>query len=226
METASPHPELADYEFVVQRAPDEWYVLDILQHEDKARDHYRHVWEKLASVLRKYHGMIEREPAPAWVSWKPGDWCEQQRGYEGRRKYVAWCGDSVVGFLNVWSGFPSQQQPGRSVLYVEHVATAPGSIETELWSPRYRGVGMALMAYAGFLSMSEGFEGRLGLHVAHDEAMGFYRRLQAKCGGTLFYPERNGVVGPTPHGENDRDRIYLESTEHGTKAWLEEYRRA
>src|SRR5262249_49370062 len=147
-------------------------------------------------------------PTPEWTNWKPGEWCDQQRGYENRQKIVAWCGSHLAGFLNVWPNFDSIHQTGKCVLYIEHLAASPGDLTTELWARRYSGVGAALFAYSVLLSHLGGFEGRLGLHVADSVALGFYRHLHTKRSGALFYPEQAGVAGPTPRGDRETGKTY------------------
>jgi hypothetical protein len=61
--------------------------------------------------------------------------------------------------------------------------------------------------------------------VADAEALSFYRHIDGKCEGTLLYPERTGVEGPTPRGAHEMPKTYLETTEAGATRWLEEYRR-
>jgi hypothetical protein len=77
------------------------------------------------------------------------------------------------------------------------------------------------------LSHQQGFEGRLGLHVADVAALRFYRWLHDDCcRGALLNPERTGVNGPTPRGAHEAGKTYLETTEAGATGWLQEYRRA
>lgn len=131
-----------------------------------------------------------------------------------------------MGFLNVWPDCSCVHQADKKSLYIEHLAAAPGNIGTELWARRFRFVGAALLAYTILLSHLGGFEGRLSLHVGDEQALGFYRHLNTvRCGGNLFYPEQTGVPGPTPRGEHERGRTYLETKEDGANSWLEEYRR-
>jgi hypothetical protein len=137
---------------------------------------------------------------------------------------VAWCGSRLVGFLNVWPDFESIHQTGKRVLYIEHIAASPGDLSTELWARRYSGVGAALFAYAVLVSHVRGFEGQLGLHVADPSALAFYRHLHSKCLGGLFQPERTGVAGPTPRGDREASKTYLETLEAWATQWLEGYR--
>ena len=160
------------------------------------------------------------------MAWRPWKWCDDKReAYEPRQKFVAWCGSSLAGILNVWPRFPSVFEEGRHTLYIEHVAASPGNVKTELWDRRYTGIGQALLAFAVKLSHDGGLEGRLSLHVADAVALGFYRQLNQKLSGGLFYPERNGVTGPTPHGARDDPTMtYLEATQAGAMQLLGVYR--
>ncbi len=218
--------QTADFCFViVEEATGSSVELDIRESDDVAKRHFESVWQRLYGSLQKHHEICGR-PSPGWTSWKPWDWCRETKpGYEGRVKYTAWCGDAPAGFLNVWENFPSQYQPDKGVIYLEHIAAAPGSQTTEIWHRRFRAVGAALFAYAVLISHQRGFEGRLGLHVADEEALNFYRHIHVKCKGSLFCPEKQGVAGPTPRGAHDAAKTYLETTEAGATGWLEEYRR-
>jgi GNAT superfamily N-acetyltransferase len=218
--------EEADYCFVVADSARNSILLQFRSHDEAAKQQYLGVWHKLSQAIQKHHQLAGGPPAPEWAAWKPGEWCDQQRGYENRQKVVAWCGNHLVGFLNLWPDVEASHQHGKRVLYIEHLAAAPGNLTTELWDRRYAGVGAALFAYAVLFSHQRGHEGRLGLHVADEAALRFYRHLNDRCGGALFYPERTGVPGPTPRGPHEAGKTYLETTEAGAMRWLEEYRRA
>ncbi len=215
----------SDYCFVVKDPEGNSILVEFRPHDVAARQQYRGVWNKLSQAVQKQHELSAGRPPPEWTRWKPWDWCDQVRGYENRVSFVAWCGDHLVGFLNFWPAFEAIHQVGKRVLYVEHLAAAPGNLTTELWVRRYRYVGAALFAYAILVSHLQGFEGRLGLHVADESALEFYRSLHRKCGDTLFFAERTGVPGPTPRGADEVLRTYLETTEGGATSWLEGYRR-
>jgi hypothetical protein len=213
-----------NYLFVVQDPQDQAVLVDFRDHDDAAKQQYLGVWHKLAQAVQRHHQLGGHSPAPPWTAWKPGEWCDQQRGYESRRKVVAWCDDNLVGFLNLWPDFRASQAPDKNVLYVEHLAAAPGNLVSELWVPRFRRVGGVLLAYAIWLSTKQGLEGRLGLHAADDQALSFYQHVDRKyCAGTLFYPVRTGVAGPTPRGRHEEAKPYLETTEAGAARWLKEY---
>lgn len=215
----------SEYWFVVQDPDGLSNLLEIRPHDDPAKQQYRGVWNKLSQAVQKHHELGPKTPAPAWTTWKPWDWCDQRKGYESRQQFVAWAGNQLVGFLNVWPDFDAIHQASKRVLYIEHLAAAPGNLTTELWERRFRGVGAALFAYAVLVSHQRGFGGRLGLHVADEAALEFYRHLHSKkCGGALFYPEQSGVPGPTPHGEDERSKTYLETKEDAATGWLEGYR--
>ncbi len=214
----------SDYCFVVENPDKKSVLLEIRPHDDLARQYYLGVWQKMSQALQKRH-QLAGTAAPEWTTWKPGEWCDQRRGNENRQQLVAWCGDDLAGFLNLRPNHPSVFQTDKYVLYVEHLAAAPGNITTDLWVRRFGRVGETLFAYAVLVSHLQGFEGRLGLHAAETSALGFYRRLHQKCGERLFHPERIGVAGATPHGVRETTRTYLETVEAGATGWLEEYRR-
>ncbi len=215
----------SDYCFVVEDPERSAFLLEFRPHDDRAKQQYLGVWQKMSQALQKHHQLGGGVAAPEWTAWKPGEWCDQRRGNENRQQVVAWCGDNLVGFLSIWPNCPSACQPGKSLLYVEHMAAAPGNITTQLWVRRFRRVGEALFAYAILVSHLQGLEGRLGLHAAEASVLGFYRKLHEKCGNNLFHSERTGVVGPTPHGEREGSKVYLETKEAGATGWLEGYRR-
>jgi GNAT superfamily N-acetyltransferase len=211
--------------FVVEDAGGTSYELDIARVADRAKQHLQSVWQRLSLAVETW-GKIESLVVPGWTQWKPWKWCDDTRAaYQPRQQFVAWCGNTLAGILNVWPGFASVHEAGKDTLYVEHVGAAPGNLNAGLWDRRYRGVGQALMAYAVKLSQEQGFDGRLSLHAADDPALNFYRHLQAKLGGSLFHPERTGVIGPTPHGPaSDGGRTYLEMKQTEAIRLLEVYR--
>lgn len=224
-------PDPTNYSFVVEYSTDDdtwrWVELEIREHDDLARRQYLGIWHKLCQSLQSHHDLGGLTQPPQWVSWKPGEWCNQKKGYERRLQYVASAGPNLVGFLNCWPNVPSVEDQSKELLYVEHVATAPGNIQTDLWRRKFRYVGQALLAYAVLLSQLHGFDGRIGLHVAGAEAIGFYRRISERdCQGKLFRGERTGISGPTPRGEAEQAKIYLETVETEATNWLETYRKA
>lgn len=215
----------ADYCFaVIEEASDRSVELEIRRYDDVAKQHFQSVWQRLYTALQN-HSKICNRAVPGWALWKPWEWGEQRKtGYEPRNKLAGWCGDIPVGFLNVWADVPSTHQPDKKLLYIEHLAAAPGNLVTELWHRRFKALGGALFAYAVLLSDQLGFEGRLGLHVADESALAFYRYINLRCENSLLCPERTDVKGPTPRGEHDIGKTYLETTEIGAKRWLGEYR--
>lgn len=121
------------YEFLVEDdSTNEVYCLDFATVDDKAKKWLSGVWQRMAMSLDKAY-KIAGGQAPPWVEWKVWEWCESKKpGYEPRTMHVAWCGDQIAGFLNVWPGFPSQFESGKSGLYIEHLGTAPGNQRTDI----------------------------------------------------------------------------------------------
>jgi len=65
-------------------------------------------------------------------------------------------------------------QKGKPLVYVDFVESAPWNRASVSGSQRYRTVGALLIRSAVALSMSEGFQGRIGLHSLR-QADSFYR---------------------------------------------------
>ena len=101
-----------EYCFVVEDLDDQAFEIEILPSDDRAREHFQSVWQRL-SMAAEWFYKKEYPPAPEWVTWKPWKWCDDKReAYEPRQKFVAWCGASLVGILNVWPQFPSVMDIG------------------------------------------------------------------------------------------------------------------
>jgi hypothetical protein len=72
--------------------------------------------------------------------------------------------------------YRSRCESGRSLVYVDFLATAPWNRCSIQNPPSYKGVGMALVTYAVKRSFDLGYKGRLGLH-ALPLAEAFYAKL-------------------------------------------------
>ena len=219
--------QAADFCFVALDPAGQAFELEIVPSDDRAKQYFQTVWQRMSGAVENFHKLSDSQP-PGWAAWTPWKWCEDKRtDYAARQKYVAWSGPHLVGLLNVWADFPSIHQSGTSCLYIEHLAAAPGNLNTELWLRKFEHVGIALLAFSVLLSHQSGSGGRVALHVGDESVLNFYRRVSDKIGGSLFFPEQTGVTGPTPHGvHGDSERVYLEMTDEGATRLLEEYRRA
>lgn len=215
-----------DFEFVIQDDAEDWHRLDFRVYDEAAKPWFSSVWQRMVVALDSAHKQTATS-LPEWAQWKPWDWCEKKRpGYEPRQTIVAWCGGHMAGFMNVWSGIPSQMDSGQSTLYIEHVAAAPWNQNTELWRRKYRQTGTALLAYAIKMSQDQAMDGRVSLHASNDSALAFYRKVAENRTPQLFHEEKTGVTGPTPHGNHDVSKTYLETTPAGAINFLEDYRHA
>ena len=70
---------------------------------------------------------------------------------------------------------------GKPVLYMEYIETAPWNLAGLVETPRFSGVGIALLQAAIQLSADEGFGGRIGLHSL-PQSEPFYRRYMCDLG--------------------------------------------
>jgi hypothetical protein len=89
----------SNYCFVVEGAEGTAFRLEIRPYDNDGERHFQSVWKRLFAALQDHHKFCER-PAAAWTAWKPWEWYKERRpGYEGRLKYVGWCGNIPIGFL-------------------------------------------------------------------------------------------------------------------------------
>ena len=96
-------------------------------------------------------------------------------------------------------------QTGKPVLYIEYIETAPWNLAALVESPRFSGVGIALIQAAIQVSVDEGFAGRIELHSL-PRSQPFYRRYMLDLGIDAAHPERLG---------------YFEMTENQAKEFVE-----
>src|SRR4051812_7291993 len=109
-------PDEGEFCFVIEDGEGRSYELEVRSSDDRARDHFQSVWQRLAMGTEWFYNK-ECPPSPEWVQWKPWKWCDDKRAdYAPRQKFVGWCGPHLAGLLNVWPGFPSPHQAGQSSL--------------------------------------------------------------------------------------------------------------
>jgi ribosomal protein S18 acetylase RimI-like enzyme len=214
-----------EFIFSVEGSTGERFALEFRLFDSAAQPWFTSVWQRMSAALQAAHKEAGTT-APDWVQWQPWKWCEKTKpGYENRRTIIGWCGSQIAGFLNVWKGFESQVDAGDQTLYIEHLAAAPWNLNTELWRRQYGQIGTALLAYAVKVSQDEGLNGRVSLHASNDSALTFYRNVGNGRSALLYFPEKTGVLGPTPHaGRNDSRLTFLEMTPEGAIDFLEDYR--
>ncbi|MBW4667145.1 MAG: GNAT family N-acetyltransferase [Cyanomargarita calcarea GSE-NOS-MK-12-04C] len=82
--------------------------------------------------------------------------------YEG---YAVECNDQTEGVLLLETQLHgSQITPGKRIVYIYYVATAPWNREAIQRPPKLQGIGTALLLFAISRSLELGYEGRVGLH--------------------------------------------------------------
>jgi hypothetical protein len=197
--------------------------LSLHVNHELAYSYFKDVWYKLLLALKNFH-KIHGTSAPECVNWEPHDWSRATKGVEDRVKVTAWDGNAMVGFVNLRPAFNSPHDSAKRVMYVEHMAAAPGNLATDLWEKRLSYVGQALLAYAVLQSHQAGFDGLLGLHAADDTALAYYEKLNSDFEGKLFFDKAFDVAAPFPIGDKARSKPYLETTPAGALELLEAYR--
>jgi hypothetical protein len=194
--------------------------LRISAMDEGAHTQLKGVWSKMYTALRNYHECKGSVEVPSWTSWNLSDWYQSKKVTD-RLKFAAWIGDVLVGFLNVRAGYPCHSEPGKCLLYIEHIATAPGNILQDIWGRRFKSVGTALVAYSILQSIERGYEGRIGLHAADDAAADYYVRLSDKH--RILLPPKTEIPG-TPEDRQARLHPYFESDPVRARLFLEGYR--
>ena len=107
------------------------------------------------------------------------DWSAKANYFHGLlsyRFYSVECETQTQGLMLLYREHSCRihSQRGKAALYVDYLAAAPWNQPALSHQPRYSGVGSVLMAAAVQASLTEGFQGRMGLHsLPQSEA--FYR---------------------------------------------------
>src|SRR5262249_25396075 len=115
-------------------------VLDIRPYDEQAHQAISGIWTRMQAAVESYHkNAAESMPVPTWAIWSVQKWCESK--HPPRQKFIAWDGDVIAGFVTLRPDFVSPHMGARRVLYLEHLATAPGNTRTEIWCRRLKHVG-------------------------------------------------------------------------------------
>ena len=80
-------------------------------------------------------------------------------------------------------------QTGKPVLYIEYIESAPWNLAGLVETPRFSGVGVALMQTAIQVSADEGFAGRMALHSL-PQSQRFYQRYMHNLGIDVSHGEK------------------------------------
>lgn len=175
-------------------------VVDAILHtgltEEQIRD-AQGLWEPIrkASIQRLLTEGYKLEDLPKHWGW---DWTRkiQRLGNPLFGFYGIECDGRMQGLLEVakeghLAKLPSQ--PGKPLIYVKYVETAPWNIRLLEPKPRYGGVGSRLIRVAIELSISESCKGRIGLHSLPGDKPGepewFYGSI---CKMDAMETERDG----------------------------------
>lgn len=113
------------------------------------------------------------------------------------RCFAVECEGRAQGLMMIatigWRG-RIDNQIGKPVLYIEYIESAPWDLAGLVETPRFSGVGIALIRTAIQVSADEGFAGRIALHSL-PQSQPFYRRymhdlgIDASHGENLCYFE-------------------------------------
>ena len=121
------------------------------------------------------------------------------------RCFAVECEGRVQGLMMIstigWRG-RIDVQTGKPVLYIEYIESAPWNLAGLVETPRFSGVGIALMQTAVQVSADEGFAGRIALHSL-PQSEPFYRRYMHDLGIDVAHLEKLGYFEMTEDQAND-----------------------
>jgi hypothetical protein len=132
---------------------------------------------------------------------------KEQRVEHGELSLIAVeCEGEVQGLMAIpIQPRPTLLYPGKKLIYIDYLETAPWNQRSPSWPLRFLGAGAAMIAEAIIISIELGFEGRIGLHSL-PQAESFYSK---KC--------LMNRIGPDPSYYN---LVYFEYDEQTGQSWL------
>jgi hypothetical protein len=153
-----------------------------------------------AGRQRLLEAQVPRESWPRDLHWSwDAKMAEARAAFLSYQGFAVLCEGDLQGLMLVnltkRARLPAQQ--GKDLVYVEYLASAPWNRDDLRCTPRFRGVGGALIAAATELSRQSEFQGRIGLH--------------SLAQADKFYESRCGM---TPMGKDAKyqDLMYFEMT--------------
>jgi hypothetical protein len=144
----------------------------------------------LSALQTRIQQGIPRRDLPEHKHWV---WEDKARLYYAQSTYLflgILCASKLEGLMliNRARACRLPRQKGLPLVYVDYIATAPWNIASLADTPRYRGVGRALIQCATDFSADNGWQGRIGLHSL-PQSETFYRDV---CGLTDLGVDVNG----------------------------------
>lgn len=172
--------------YLLQVATDKLVEAELLVGiSDEHLDAWRKSW--LPEVAAAKARLIKnRLPGPQWPLDLHWDWdrklAQARATFLGRKSFCVLCQGQLQGLMlvNLTKTGRLPEQVRKELVYVEFLATAPWNRAELDCTPKFRGVGRALVLAAVELSLQEEFRGRVALHSL-PQADEFYR---VKCGMT------------------------------------------
>ena len=172
--------------YLLQVATDKLVEAELF---DGIGDHHLESWRKtwLPEIMAAKERLIQsRLPGPQWPLDLHWNWDEKMADaratFLGRRSFCVLCQGGLQGMMlvDLTRTGRLREQTRKELVYVEFLATAPWNRKELACTPKFRGVGRALVRAAIELSLEEEFRGRIALHSL-PQADEFY---QVKCGMT------------------------------------------
>jgi hypothetical protein len=132
----------------------------------------------LIAILQELHR--RQVPPTEWPQSWHWDWHSKMTQVEGLLAFKSFsvvCNGITQGLmrLDLTKTARLPDQVGKPLVYIDYLEVAPWNRPELGHTPRYQGVGTALLIAAIALSLQEGFKGRIGLHSL-PQADPFYRQ--------------------------------------------------
>lgn len=165
----------------------------------RAKQDFKKLWRPAAheGIRRLIRRRLDPEHWPTSLYW---DWPTKITDAAERADCIA-CRVSferkTQGFVTLKLRERSRRRPSKFLVYVEYLQVAPWNDGELFRSPRYKGVGTALVSAAVRASFKLDYRGRVGLHCLPARRK-FYEKLGFRA---------------TRREKRDEDHIYLELSE-------------
>lgn len=148
---------------------------------------------KLVTLTNRHLDDFKHDWQPRLEYSDQGDrhwnWLRKQKITEGLlnyEKYAVECQNITQGLMMLEVDFHrARLTAGKSLVYVDFLATAPWNRPSLNDIPDYKGVGSAMLDFAIWRSLELGYSGRIGLHALPTAEAFYSKRQMIGCGADL-----------------------------------------
>lgn len=151
-------------------------------------DHHENIWiPRLASHNQNLKRLGQRDGHAEDEHWRWSKKVDHTAGQLGFKHFAIEVEGNTEGLMLLrLIANKSRIESPKELVYVDYLSVAPNNRATIVKPPKYRSIGTVLFMAAVQVSMSEGMEGRVGLHSL-PAAAAWYLKLGLKD----FGPDRS-----------------------------------